>query len=324
MSQLHSPFPGMDPYLEARWSDVHVKLIAFMGETIQPLLPRDLRARGEERLLHESSPVIDRWLQITDVTSGNRVVTAIEILSPWNKAPGRLNRQYLRKLDDYGKVGVSVVEINLLRDPPRGRLPVTESHTPRDHRSAYLTRVRLGWKPETWRAYPMSSRLPLPIIPIPLRRAEAEIGLNLQPLVDRVYVAGGHDDIDYSKPAEPPLSESDAAWASELIARRAEEIPQKYADAVAQLTRWQGESAPAGAEVYWFPDPSEQSVRLTVISDEFLESGQAWALSMGPSAEFPFRSEVMLLTRREWDRVLGGAMSFPAGGDVASTRRVWP
>lgn len=29
-----SPFPGMDPYLEARWSDVHSKLIAFIGEAL--------------------------------------------------------------------------------------------------------------------------------------------------------------------------------------------------------------------------------------------------------------------------------------------------
>jgi hypothetical protein len=37
-------------------------------------------------------PVIDRFIQIIDTTSGNRVVTAIEILSPWNKAQGLLAR----------------------------------------------------------------------------------------------------------------------------------------------------------------------------------------------------------------------------------------
>ena len=41
-----SPFPGMDPYLESRWSDVHVKLIGFIGEALQPLLPPALRARS--------------------------------------------------------------------------------------------------------------------------------------------------------------------------------------------------------------------------------------------------------------------------------------
>jgi hypothetical protein len=66
----------------------------------------------------------------------------------------------------------------------------------------------------------MPLRLPLPTIPIPLRQADAEIGLALQPLIDRVYVAGGHDDIDYSKQLDPPLSESDAIWAREVIASR--------------------------------------------------------------------------------------------------------
>ncbi|HSU68469.1 MAG TPA: DUF4058 family protein [Tepidisphaeraceae bacterium] len=257
-----SPFPGMDPYLESRWSDVHVKLIGFMGEAIQPLLPSDLRARGEERLLLESeadhdegrqyrsdisvvelppvsgaqrplagtavatvdpivirrqeAPAFDRWIQIIDVSSGNRVVTAIEILSPWNKSSERLNRHYLRKLDDYARAGVSVVEIDLLRYPSRNRLAVTEGDLPADRREAYLTCVRLGWEPDTWRAYPLPLRSQLPAVPIPLRKNEPEVKLDLQPLVERVYAAGGHDDIDYTKPPDPPLPADDAAWAKTL------------------------------------------------------------------------------------------------------------
>ena len=52
---MKSPFPGMDPYLEARWSDVHVTLIALIKEALQPLLPRGLRARSEERVLLEDA-----------------------------------------------------------------------------------------------------------------------------------------------------------------------------------------------------------------------------------------------------------------------------
>src|SRR5687768_7071500 len=50
---MPSPFPGMDPYLEARWSDVHSKLIAYIGEALQPGLLPDLRARSDERVLLE-------------------------------------------------------------------------------------------------------------------------------------------------------------------------------------------------------------------------------------------------------------------------------
>jgi len=37
------------------------------------------------------------------------------------------------------------------------------------------------------------------------------------PLIDRVYVAGGHDDIDYSKPVFPPLSQDDQLWVQQVI-----------------------------------------------------------------------------------------------------------
>ena len=38
-----------------------------------------------------------------------------------------------------------------------------------------------------------------------------------QSLIDRVYAAGAHDDIDYSKPIDPPLEDDDTAWAVELL-----------------------------------------------------------------------------------------------------------
>jgi uncharacterized membrane protein YqiK len=68
--------------------------------------------------------VTNRWIQIIDTTSGNRVITAIEILSPWNKMPGKLNEGYIKKLEDYRRGQVSLVEIDLLRHPRRGRLVV--------------------------------------------------------------------------------------------------------------------------------------------------------------------------------------------------------
>jgi hypothetical protein len=45
------PFPGMDPNLESRWSDVRAKLNVFIGESLQPSLLPGLSARTEERIL---------------------------------------------------------------------------------------------------------------------------------------------------------------------------------------------------------------------------------------------------------------------------------
>ena len=41
----------MDPYLERRWGDVHTSLCTYIREVLQPLLPRDLRARATEDVL---------------------------------------------------------------------------------------------------------------------------------------------------------------------------------------------------------------------------------------------------------------------------------
>jgi Protein of unknown function (DUF4058) len=50
---MPSPFPGMDPYLESHWRDVHHRLITYASDAIQEALPADLRARVEERVVME-------------------------------------------------------------------------------------------------------------------------------------------------------------------------------------------------------------------------------------------------------------------------------
>lgn len=264
---MPSPFPGMDPYLEARWSDVHASLCPAIRAALQPLLPPGLRARANEDVVLESvaagerlgrfeadavvvqgkppagpaaphDPVgaraaagmvepivvekfrplrVDRWVQIIDTTSGNRVVTAIEVLSPWNKRSGTLNRRYRRKLDRYLDAGVNVVELDLLRSR-RTRLEVTEDDIPPDRRAPYYACLHRAAAPGRWEVYPMPLRRPLPPIPVPLRPGDADVTLELGPIVSRIYDEGGHDDIDYRLPPPPPrLRGDDTAWADDLL-----------------------------------------------------------------------------------------------------------
>ena len=65
---MRSPFPGMDPYLERHWGDVHTSLVTYARDRLQKLLPRDLRARVEERV------VISEWDRPRSVTPDVRVV----------------------------------------------------------------------------------------------------------------------------------------------------------------------------------------------------------------------------------------------------------
>ena len=61
---MTSPFPGMDPYLEQHWGDVHQAFVTYLRDTLQLRLPASLRARMQERVYielpeegrHESYP----------------------------------------------------------------------------------------------------------------------------------------------------------------------------------------------------------------------------------------------------------------------------
>lgn len=49
-----NPFPGMNPWLEWHWSDVHTSLTTYTRDLLQPQLPSGLRARVEEYVAVEA------------------------------------------------------------------------------------------------------------------------------------------------------------------------------------------------------------------------------------------------------------------------------
>ncbi len=56
-----SPFPGMDPWLEDHWGDVHARLTTYTSDRLQPNLPTGLRARIEEYVTVESKFDDEEW-----------------------------------------------------------------------------------------------------------------------------------------------------------------------------------------------------------------------------------------------------------------------
>jgi hypothetical protein len=164
----------------------------------------------------ELPELFDRFIQIVDVSAGDKVVTVIEILSPWNKAAGTLNQKYMEKLAGYQAARINIVEVDLLRSSRR-HLPVSHEIIPAERRATYMACVWFSQNPMRWFAYPIPLRGPLPTIPVPLRATDPVLGLELQPALDRVYRAGGHDDIDYRRPLEPALGVEDEAWADGVL-----------------------------------------------------------------------------------------------------------
>lgn len=55
MHSIENPFPGMNPYLERRWGDVHASLSTYTRDALQDQLPDSLRARMQERVFIEST-----------------------------------------------------------------------------------------------------------------------------------------------------------------------------------------------------------------------------------------------------------------------------
>ena len=53
-TMTENPFPGMNPYLELRWGDVHAALITYCRDMLQESLPDSLRARMQERVFIEA------------------------------------------------------------------------------------------------------------------------------------------------------------------------------------------------------------------------------------------------------------------------------
>ena len=256
---MPNPFPGMNPYLEnpTLWRGVHSALLTYVRDALQTQLPPDYVARLEESVEIEESdhrwkqdvsiaaengshtasvtvgrvatiarPVIleleeelpARWIEIFDVRS-REVITVIELLSPTNKTgAGEGQLHYLSKLRHLFLSDTNIVEIDLLR----GGLPTAAADVEPDATIPphdYLVSVSRGHDRCRYEVYPLGLGEPLPNIAIPLRHGDADVILELQPLINRVYDNGAFDRIiNYQQaPPLPPLNETDAAWLDELL-----------------------------------------------------------------------------------------------------------
>ena len=253
---MSSPFPGMDPYLEAHWRDVHTKVMTYICDQIQDQLPFDLVARVEESvsvdtedgarliapdvhvvedfedaalgvqtesvavaeplIVLEEVPQTARHVQILDVSSGERVVTAIEVLSPTNKLTLSGREDYRRKQRDYLNAGVNLVEIDLLRGGQHVLAAALE-FIPEERRRTYMMSVCTRTRTKVFGA---SLREPLPVIPIPLRLTDRDVSLNIQQIIDQVYDRGRYAKLNYQPDPEPPFSSDDAAWVETLLCEK--------------------------------------------------------------------------------------------------------
>jgi hypothetical protein len=248
----------MDPYLEPHWLDVHSSLVTSARDALNGRLPDDLIASVEERVAIESEagrehlvgpdvrifeprarvrtwveepsgglltapfrlvakiePITERSIRITEAGT-ERLVTVIEFISPTNKrAPGM--QAFQEKRGVLLASGVNFVEVDLIREGNWQALLEPQVSIPQTL-SLYRVCTRIPGDPGAAYVFPIRLRDRLPEIPIPLRKSDPEIRLDLQAHLDHAYVSGRYARrIDYGQPCVPPLTHEDAAWADELL-----------------------------------------------------------------------------------------------------------
>ena len=103
-----------------------------------------------------------------------------------------------------------------------------------------------------------------------------------------------------------------------------EQVPATYEQAVRTLARWQGESGESDLEIYSFPDPEKQVVRLLHVSDAFSDRGGVHIYKMGKSEEFPFKSAIALSVPKYWSSIQDGDPLLPKEWNPGTFERVWP
>jgi hypothetical protein len=142
------------------------------------------------------------------------LVTAIEILSPINKRPGRERQKYLRKRRELLRSEVHVMELDLLRGGERSPLETALPPAP-----YYVTLARIEHRPyvDVW---PIQLTARLPMLPVPLSAPDPDVPLDLGAIVPAVYERGGYATrIDYRQPVPPPpLAPEQHTWIAQLLA----------------------------------------------------------------------------------------------------------
>jgi hypothetical protein len=224
---MPSPFPGMDPYLEAPafFPDLHDRFITRVSETLQACLPDPYYAVIGSRVWVETSrrsigPDVEVLRPSVAFETDDALVTAIEMLSLTNKTPGAHGRDlYLRKQAEIVDGRCHLVEIDLLRGGRHSTAVPWELLLEGAGRFDYHVCIYRFDQPEEYAVYPIQLNETLPGIAIPLLPGDGSVDLDLQVLFDHVYDAGPYRKRSPYRPEGPipPLPPEMSEWAESRI-----------------------------------------------------------------------------------------------------------
>lgn len=191
----------------------HISVISKKSSSSQTSSTITIPDSGEYLTVTLPTPqeVRESYLEIRDVSTGY-VVTAIEVLSPTNKRPGKGREAYENKRMEVLSSSTNLVEIDLLRSgtpmPILNKTPQTD----------YRILVALGNRRPLAQLYTFSLQQKIPSFMLPLQPGDTELLVDLQSLLIQVYDQARYDlAIDYTLEPEPLLNPKDRAWADALL-----------------------------------------------------------------------------------------------------------
>jgi hypothetical protein len=152
-----------------------------------------------------------------------RLVTALELLSPTNKTNGERGRDlYLRKQRELLESTAHLVEIDLLRGGVHTTAVPLEQLSAQVGPFDYHISVHRADRFEQFLIYPVRLDEPLPEVAVPLLAGDPDVLIDLQALFDHVYDTGPYRRrIRYAESHPiPPLRPDLSEWAARIVANR--------------------------------------------------------------------------------------------------------
>jgi hypothetical protein len=205
--------------LDDRWHprkpDVRVveEPVLYSREAATAVLPE----ASEELIIDlEAEPITERSVHIVDQTSGGRLVTLIEFLSPWNKESPEGRGAFHTKQSQLLEGGVNLVEVDLVRSGGWA-MTVPEWAVPPPYRYPYRICVRRANDLTRAVCYKAPLQKCLPIIRVPLRPEDSDVRLDLQQLIEEAWERGGYYNLNHTRAPLPPFDDSDTQWVRDRL-----------------------------------------------------------------------------------------------------------
>jgi hypothetical protein len=155
----------------------------------------------------------EEFIEIRQRSDG-RLVTLVDIVSPWNKTTDVGRQEYLKKRGEAKSGGANLVEIDLvLQGQPT--LEYSRENLPDWDYAVTVTRAAQSERHEI---YSSTLQKRLPRFRLPLSADDRDTVLDLQTSYTRCYDQGGFaGQIDYQRDPAVRLSDEDRQWLHEVL-----------------------------------------------------------------------------------------------------------